>query len=233
MEEIVYILSFWIIYSFFGWIIEVIYCTFKDGYFVNRGFLNGPCVPIYGFGALIILYFLDRYIDNLFYIFMFGVILTSALEYFTSWFLEVCFKLKLWDYSKYFMNLNGRICLLNSTLFGLLCVVLVKFIHPVVDNFIYKIDFNVLKNIVMIILILMLADFVFSVLGTLGLKNRLIKADELRLKFEQSNQKLKRSFIKKLGKLKYNEKRILKSFPHIKSEKFQYLLEEIKNSIKK
>ncbi|MFV0480562.1 MAG: putative ABC transporter permease [Campylobacteraceae bacterium] len=193
-EYLVHLAAFWIIYSFFGWIIETVYCRVLDGHFTKRGFLIGPFVPIYGFGALIILLCLDKYIQNLFLVFILGLILTSTLEYITSYFMEMFLKLKLWDYSGHFMNINGRVCLLNSTLFGLLCVLLVGFIQPHVKEFVESINFGLLSAIVMIFVLTMGTDFFYSILGALALKNRLLDLDALdkKIKAYSQNEKEKR-----------------------------------------
>lgn len=109
-------------------------CRDRTKKFVNRGFLYGPYCPIYGFGALIVLYPLLALGNHPILVFLGGMILTSALEYFTSWLMETLFHEKWWDYSHYKYNLNGRICLLNSTLFGLMALVVVFIIQPYVEK---------------------------------------------------------------------------------------------------
>ena len=111
MEEAVvdrYIVLFFI-FSILGYISEVIYCSVPAHRFVNRGFLYGPYLPIYGSGAMIVLVLLEPVADNPLLVFLFGLILTSILEYFTSWALEKLFSVKLWDYSKHRVNINGRV----------------------------------------------------------------------------------------------------------------------------
>ena len=109
-----------LIYSMIGYVCEVIYCSVPARHLVNRGFLYGPWLPIYGFGAIIVIVFLEPFRSHWWMVFIFGLILTSALEYFTSWALEKIFHIKLWDYSKHRININGRVCALNSTLFGIM-----------------------------------------------------------------------------------------------------------------
>lgn len=119
------------IYSFLGWVCETIYCSIIFKKFVNRGFLNGPFCPVYGFGAILLLYILKPLPKNALLVFFAGVVITTALEYITACILEKLFHAKWWDYSKNKFNYKGRICLLNSTLFGLLSVALIFFIEPV------------------------------------------------------------------------------------------------------
>ena len=125
-----YIFLIFLIYSVIGWISEVIYCSILQHKLVNRGFLHGPICPVYGFGGLLVVFFLEPFAGNIFYLFFMASIVTSVLEYATSWVLETIFATKWWDYSDLRFNIHGRICLLNSLLFGLMSVVGVKIMHP-------------------------------------------------------------------------------------------------------
>lgn len=135
------------IYSFSGWVIETLYCTFLFKKFVNRGFLNGPFCPVYGFGALLILTVLKDVPRNPLLIFLSGMLLTSLLEYVTAYLLETLFHAKWWDYSSSKFNIKGRVCLLNSTLFGILSVILVFIADPFMQNIIRIIPYAA-KNII-------------------------------------------------------------------------------------
>ncbi len=119
-----------VFYSFVGWLSEVVYCSILERRFVNRGFLFGPLCPVYGFGALLVIYLLEPFAGNVPLLFAMAVLVTSALEYATGLFLETAFGTRWWDYSSYRFNLHGRICLLNSLLFGAMGVVGVRFLHP-------------------------------------------------------------------------------------------------------
>ena len=129
-----------IIYSFIGWFCEVLYCSISQKKFVNRGFLYGPICPIYGCGGIMIFAFLMPLSDNIFLLFFASMIVTSAIEYFASWVMEKLFDAKWWDYSNYRFNIHGRICLLNSTLFGVMGVVAVRFVHPFILSLLYKLN---------------------------------------------------------------------------------------------
>ncbi len=107
---------------------------------VNRGFLYGPFCPIYGVGALLVVYLLQYFPQSTIAIFLGGAVVTSALEYLTSFLMEKLFATSWWDYSDKKFNLNGRICLLNSTLFGLMCVVINFDVHPVVEGWIVPLN---------------------------------------------------------------------------------------------
>lgn len=121
----------YIAYSTLGWCGEMLYCSIPKGRICEkRGFLNGFLCPIYGHGALLVLYGLHGGFRNPFLTFFFGAILTSILEYFTSWIMEKLFHMRWWDYSHYKFQINGRVCLLNSTCFGLACVLLCHIVQP-------------------------------------------------------------------------------------------------------
>ncbi len=137
MEHILY----FFIYSFFGWLCECLYCGIPARRFINRGFLEGPYCPIYGFGALIVLYILQPFADRIVLLFLAGLVLTSVLEYITSYLMEKLFHSKWWDYSSRRLNINGRVCLRNSLMFGVLGVIVVRVIHPMVQMFLQQIPF--------------------------------------------------------------------------------------------
>lgn len=138
MHTILVQFVYFVLYSFLGWICETIYCSIDDKKFVNRGFLNGPFCPIYGTGALLVIDIFMKYKDDLLVLFILSVVITSIVEYITSYLLEKIFNLQLWDYSTYYFNLNGRVCLKNSLLFGVLSILAVEIIHPAVEGFLSR-----------------------------------------------------------------------------------------------
>lgn len=128
---------YFFLYSFCGWLIETIYCSWKARRFINRGFLNGPICPIYGCGVLLMLILLIPVRNNvssitiaLPVIFFAGAVLASTVEYFTSWIMEVIFKARWWDYSDMKFNLNGRICLSISFAWGALATGFLYLVQP-------------------------------------------------------------------------------------------------------
>ena len=126
-----YFLLFFI-YSVVGWAIETCYIFLTRDKLVNRGFLIGPYCPIYGAGAIAMIFYLSQYKDNALTVFLLGSLICSVIEYVTSYLMEKIFKARWWDYSRLKFNLNGRICLQNAILFGLLGLVLIYFINPFV-----------------------------------------------------------------------------------------------------
>ena len=146
------------IYSVLGYFCEVVYCSVGQKRFVNRGFLYGPYLPIYGFGSLIVTVLLDPLSKWPVAVFILAFILTSCLEYFTSWLLEKFFSVKLWDYSKHRININGRVCLLNSTLFGILGLVAEYLVEPFVSRILGSLPADILHYAAILIVAVMSSD---------------------------------------------------------------------------
>ena len=167
MMEFVYAYAYFILYAFLGWACEDLYCGIPTKKFINRGFFYGPYCPIYGVGALLVLYPLLFVKDYPILVFVLGVIITSALEYITSWVMEILFKTRWWDYSERFMNINGRVCLLNSTLFGIMYIVVIYIIHPIIQDIVMDIPFTALMSFLSAFTIGFGIDCVFTVLALL------------------------------------------------------------------
>ena len=125
-----------IMFSMVGWISEVLYVgIFHEHKFVNRGFLYGPLCPVYGFGGVVILLLPPVLYQTWIPLFFASMILCTIVEYFVSWFMEKLFNARWWDYSHYKFNINGRICLLNSILFGFLGLGVIRFVYPQMLSF--------------------------------------------------------------------------------------------------
>ena len=127
-------LTLWLffVYAFLGWCAEVCYAALRTGKFVNRGFLNGPVCPIYGFGMAAVLWALRPLMGNTVLLFLGSVVLTSLLEWLTGFLLEKLFHQRWWDYSDEPFNLGGYICLRFSLYWGLACLFVLKIVHPTV-----------------------------------------------------------------------------------------------------
>ena len=125
-------LAYFLIYSCLGWCLEVVYAAVTTGKLVNRGFLNGPVCPIYGFGMVIVLYALTPLVDNTLLLYLGGVILPSVLELVGGWALYKLYHTRWWDYSDFPFNIGGYICLEFSLLWGVGTVVVMKAVHPVI-----------------------------------------------------------------------------------------------------
>ena len=125
-------LAYFLIYSCLGWCLEVVYAAVTTGKLVNRGFLNGPVCPIYGFGMVIVLYSLTPLVDNTLLLYLGGVILPSALELVGGWALYKLYRTRWWDYSDYPFNIGGYICLEFCLLWGVGTLVVMRIVHPII-----------------------------------------------------------------------------------------------------
>lgn len=167
------------IYSFLGWICEVVYCSIPAKKIVNRGFLAGPYCPIYGFGALIILFLLHPFMENPPLLFVFAVIATTLLEYVTSWAMEALFGIRWWDYSNEKLNLNGRICLKNSLIFGVLSVIIAYLVHPLTSQLVMGIGSEYKRVIASLLVAAVAIDLITTLNALYKLDERLKKLKAL------------------------------------------------------
>ena len=175
-----------IIYSTAGWIGEMIYHSIVIKHLSEkRGFLNGFLCPIYGHGALLVLYVLNGGLKNPILTFLAGMALTTALEYFTSWMMEAIFHMRWWDYSRKKIQLNGRICLQNSLLFGLACVLLCHVVNPPVMAWLFHIGSAYTIPVASFLFGLYLMDNVLSVRSAIQLSHRLDKLAKLQQEIRQ------------------------------------------------
>ena len=152
-----------IIFSFVGWGSEVLYVgIFFEHRFVNRGFLHGPICPIYGFGGLSILLLPQPLYSTWIPLFFASMIFGTVVEYISSWILEKLFHTRWWDYSHYKFNLKGRVCLLNSLLFGVLGLVIIHFIQPQIMRFLSFFSDFVLKASADVIALALTVDLLIT-----------------------------------------------------------------------
>ena len=167
------IILYFFVYAFIGWCLETIYAYMIFKSFVKRGFLYGPICPIYGFGAILLILNL-KYIksDNNIAKFFVSVISFSIFEYIASFVLEVIFHQRWWDYSNDFMNIQGRICLIFSLLWGVIGVFFVNVLHPIVKKLMNNIARNIPISIKRIIIYSL--GSVFIVDGILSIINHII-----------------------------------------------------------
>lgn len=195
------ILSIFIVYSFLGWIMESIFRSFCEKKIINTGFLIGPMCPIYGAGAIIMLICMSWLKGKYIEIFVFSVILLTFWEYIVGVFLEKVFKTKYWDYSNHKINFQGRICLTNSILWGLLGMGFINIIHPFLWGIINSFDKNVFSVIIYIASILIVIDTIISVIKVKNIKVDLKKVEDIN---DEIKEKL--SEIKEIAKEKSTEK---------------------------
>lgn len=128
-----YVLLFFAL-AFVGWLWEVALFFFTEHAFINRGVYRGPYLPVYGVGGLLLCLFLRPFRKKPAGVFLLSLLVCSALEYFTGYFLELLWGVRWWDYSGHFLNLNGRICLAGAVVFGLGGTALVCLFLPLYDR---------------------------------------------------------------------------------------------------
>lgn len=178
-------LFFFFLYSICGFIWETIYVSVRAGRFEERGFLHGPYLPIYGFGAVIILVATLPVQNSFILIYIFGLVAATVLEYVTGAAMEKLFHVRYWDYSYRKYQYKGYICLHSSIGWGIFSVVLVKVIHPPIEGFALEFSGQVTELIVVALVMIFTLDTYVSTREALDLRAMLIKAAE-------SNEEIRR-----------------------------------------
>ena len=174
-------LTLWLffVYAFLGWCAEVCYAALRTGKFVNRGFLNGPVCPIYGFGMAAVLWALRRLMGNTVLLFLGSVVLTSLLEWLTGFLLEKLFHQRWWDYSDEPFNLGGYICLRFSLYWGLACLFVLKIVHPTVLWGVRAVPRSIGWVLLAVFAAAMAADLAATVRTVVRMNRQLRQLDEL------------------------------------------------------
>ena len=196
MTELYFIALYFFVYGFLGWCTEVAFAAWKEHRFVNRGFLNGPICPVYGIGVTLVVHFLSPYRSNLIILYITSTILVTALEWLTGFILERVFHNKWWDYSNMPLNLNGYVCLLFSLIWGVACVLIVDFIHPVIHKLLLYIPVIVGVIILIILGIGMFADHYVTASGILKMNKRLAAMQEIADELHEISDKIGENIYK-------------------------------------
>ena len=197
------VLSYFVIYSFLGWILESIFRSFCEKKLINTGFLIGPICPIYGAGAIIMLLFMGQLKGKTIVLFFVSMLVLTVWEYVVGVFLEKVFKTKYWDYSDHKINFQGRICLTNSIFWGLLGVGFINYIHPYILSLINMVDVNIFKNIIYISITIIIIDTIISIIKVINIKPAWQKVKDLNNEIKDKLKEIKES--SKLNKQKVPE----------------------------
>lgn len=162
LSKLEWYLLYFFIYAFLGWVCETLFAIYYFGHFVKRGFLFGPICPIYGYGALILLIFLRKYQKSSIKLFFMSTIIFSALEYVVSFAMEATFMAHWWDYTNSFFNLNGRISIAYSFVWGIAAILFINHLHPFIKRNLNK---RIIKNIPIVVqsLIIKIIFLIYSV----------------------------------------------------------------------
>ena len=179
-HDFYFIFYSFIIFSFFGWIWETSKKSIQKKTFVNRGFLTGPIIPIYGFGGTIVYLLLFSIKENWGLVFLLGAVIATVLEYVTAVIMESVFHAKWWDYSDYRIHFQGRISLIASLFWGVLSVVDLYVFVPIVKAIVDWIPRTVGEVLGVFIIVIGTIDFVVTVVYALQLSRIIDSLMELR-----------------------------------------------------
>ena len=177
------------IYSVIGWIWETPYVSFNEKKYVNRGFLKGPYIPIYGYACLTIILSMSIFnsLEDSFFLIMIQIIFISLIsavwEYLTSLGLEIAFKTRWWDYSNRKFNLHGRVALDYTILFGIGGYLLWRFIYPIFDNIYINVSPIYIVSFMFVFYTVFLIDSIYTFRDLLRLRDIIVKLNNLKISF--------------------------------------------------
>ena len=183
-------LFFFYFYCFFGWCFESTYVSLKQKKLVNRGFMRGPFLPLYGTGAIMMLVVSMPFQDNVFLTYLAGVVGATILEYITGVTMEALFKVRYWDYSNQPFNFQGQICLGSSIAWGFLTILMTRVVHKPIESFVLSIPMNVLTIVTSIITIYIVADFTLSFKAAMDLRDILVKMEKAKEEMARIQRRL-------------------------------------------
>ena len=164
-SDFFYYVWLFVLLSVFGWLWEGVLYLFKDDMYVNRGFLTGPWLPIYGIGGIMLELLFHRWRDRPIMTFVSSMVLCTVLEYLAGWYLELTWGVKWWDYSGMPLNLHGRICFLSSLLFGVGGMLLVWVISPLFYSLYRKVSVKTRTTLGLLAIAIFVADAAYSAMA--------------------------------------------------------------------
>lgn len=183
-------LFFFYLYSFLGWCFESAYVSLRTRHAVNRGFMRGPFLPIYGSGALMMLVVSAPFQDNLFMTWLAGCVGATLLEYVTGTVTEALFRVRYWDYSGKFMNFQGQICLSSTLAWGFFTLLMTEVIHRPVENFTEMLPSGVLSAVTLALTVYVTADFALSFKTALDMREALTGLEDIKREMERMQKRL-------------------------------------------
>lgn len=246
-------IAFFFIYCFFGWCYETALVSLEEHHFVNRGFLRSPFLPIYGFGALIMVISGKPFFNDPVKMFLCGALAATLMEYVTSWLMELLFKTRYWDYSDCRYNISGRICAEATLLWGFMTLLVNYKIHIHIEKAVLMISNSILLVTDILLIILFIADLVISVKSVVDINHIIKRMTEIKEELATLNQKLRenagksenidhiRDKIKQLHsentgilkRLNFFKRDIINAHPRAHSIKFNNALTELKLKLRK
>jgi len=237
---------YFVIYAFLGWFLESGYTWAQEGHFVNRGFLNGPFCPIYGFGSILLIVLLQPLLPNIPLLFAGAVVLTSTLEYATGTILEGLFHEKWWDYSDRRFNLRGRICLRFSLYWGIGAVIMLKLLHPEISKIVTKIPYDAGTVFIGGLAFYFAVDFIHTLRSVAQLKSVVAQIQVLRFEARETIELFKESSLEALEELREDirtrhealieraasgPRRLFKAFPNLGTGQHENLFRELRERL--
>lgn len=236
--EVLYLFLLFIIYSMIGYLAEVFFIFIMDKKLTfNRGFLIGPYIPIYGVSIICMVRLLSPYKDDLLVLFIMSTVACTVIEYVTSYIMEKMFKLRWWDYSHLSFNINGRVCLMVSFLFGLGSIFITKIVNPLIEGCLTKVPHWLIILISLIILIIFIADIIISYIAVINIKIEAKKYDRTdateTIKTEIEDYLHSHNFISNQIKRLFNAFPDVKSLKYINFKDYKKLVAKLKNTHKK
>ena len=173
-------LLFFYTYSFLGWVFESCYVSIRKKRWVNRGFLKGPFLPIYGGGAVMMLFVSYPFKENLILTFFAGAVGATLLELVTGMLLEAIFKVRYWDYSNQKFNYKGHICLSSTIAWGFLTIGMNEVLHPGIIGILALLPERPVRIVMGLVTCFLLTDITISVREALDLRNLLVGMEDMR-----------------------------------------------------
>ena len=164
--------------------------SFKSRKLVNRGFMRGPFLPLYGSGAIMMLIVSMPFQDNVILTYLAGVAGATVLEYITGVTMEALFKVRYWDYSNQRFNFQGHICLSSSIAWGFLTILMTRIVHRPVEQFVMSIPGNVLFPLTMLLTVYIVVDFTLSFKAAIELRDLLVKMQKVKDEVERLQRRL-------------------------------------------
>lgn len=191
----VYTLSQWLLffflYSFFGWIWESCYVSVRKHRWVNRGFMHGPMLPLYGSGAVSVLIITLPVRENLPLVFIMGMIGATLLEFFTGMIMESLFHVRYWDYSHLKFNVKGYICPVASLCWGVFSIMMVKVVHIPIEEVILKIPMAIADGLAFVLTVVAAVDFTQSFNEAMDMKKMLAQLDETKVQIRKLQERIR------------------------------------------
>lgn len=183
-------LFFFYFYCFFGWVFESTYVSVKSRKFVNRGFMRGPFLPIYGSGAIMMLVVSMPFQDNIFLTYIAGCIGATVLELVTGIAMEALFKVRYWDYSNQKFNYKGHICLSSTIAWGFLTIFMTEFLHKGVEKIVFLIPALAVNIVTVFVTIYIIIDFTLSFKAAMDLRDILVGLEKAKQEMERIQKRL-------------------------------------------